>query len=45
MRRVCEGSGDAETDKPVLMKQASLDYIVLDLLGVTHFPLISSFTT
>ena len=45
MRRVCEGSGGAETDKPVLMKQASLDYVILYLLGVTHIPLILSFTS
>lgn len=44
MRRVFQGSGDAETDKPVLMEKASFDYIVLYLLGVTHFPVIPGFT-
>ena len=45
MRRVFEGSGDAETHKPVLMEQASLDYIVLYLLGITHIPVIPRFTS
>jgi hypothetical protein len=45
VRRVCKANGDAEAHKPVLMEQASLDYIILYLLGVISIPLISAITS